>query len=201
MLTLFTALLLLAALPSTSVWLVVGHSLGGGIWQGLAVALGIVVADVLFIAIAIGGLSLVATALATWNDLIRSLSGIYLSVLGWQRLRSASKLPALSNPTSSKTMLASGLLGFSISLADQKALLFYFGFLPAFVQSAALQGLDIAIIMATAVIAIGGVKAIYALTATRLARQIQPKIQVQLQRLVGLMLGGVGGYLLISSVW
>ncbi len=198
-LTLFTAMLLLAALPSTSVWLVVGHSLSGGVRQGLAVAAGIVAADLLLIVVAISGLSLVTTALAPWSGLIRSLSGLYLILLGWQRLRSAPKPLATSDPAPSKTFLASGLLGFSISLADQKALLFYFGFLPAFVESTALHGTDIAIIMAVAIVAVGGVKAIYALMATRLARQFQPQTQVQLQHLVGLMLGGLGLYRVLST--
>lgn len=199
-LTLFMAMLLLAALPSTSVWLVVGHSLSGGIRQGLAVAAGIVAADVLFIAIAIGGLSLVAAALAPWSGLIRSLSGVYLLVLGWQRLHSRPQPLAINPPTASQTVWASGLLGFSLSLADQKALLFYFGFLPAFVESTALRGIDIVIIMAIAIVAVGGVKATYALTATRLVHQFRPQLQVQLQRWVGFMLGGVGGYVLISSI-
>ncbi len=58
-------MLVLAALPSTNVIVVVSRSLSGGVRQGLAVAAGIVAADLLFIGVAIGGLSLVATALAS----------------------------------------------------------------------------------------------------------------------------------------
>ena len=49
-----------------------------------------------------------------------------------------------------------------ITLADQKAILFYLGFFPAFLDLAALSVADTAIILLVTIVAVGGVKLVYA---------------------------------------
>ncbi len=56
-----------------------------------------------------------------------------------------------------------------ITLGDQKAVLFYMGFFPAFVDLAKLTALDLLALIGVTVVAVGGVKIAYAYTANRVS--------------------------------
>lgn len=56
---------------------------------------------------------------------------------------------------------------FLVTLADQKAVLFYLGFLPAFVDLSQRNLVDTAVVIAITVLAVGGVKLGYAALADR----------------------------------
>ena len=60
LISLFFAMVLLAALPSTSVLTVVARSLSAGFWHGSVTALGIVAGDIVFILFAVYGLAVLA---------------------------------------------------------------------------------------------------------------------------------------------
>jgi len=49
-----------------------------------------------------------------------------------------------------------------ITLGDQKAILFYLGFFPAFLDLVAMSALDTAVILLVTTVAVGGVKLAYA---------------------------------------
>ena len=164
LISLFLTMLLLAAIPSTSVLMVVSRSLSSGFLHGSMTALGIVVGDVLFILLAILGLSAVATALGGLFTLLKLVSGVYLVVLGvalWRASVTSVRVERLAKAS----WLSSFLGGLLITIGDQKAVLFYMGLLPAFVELAALTVADIVSVVLIAVVAVGGVKVAYAYAA------------------------------------
>lgn len=59
------------------------------------------------------------------------------------------------------------MAGFLVTLADQKAVLFYLGFLPAFVDLSQRNLADTAVVIAITVLAVGGVKLGYAALVDR----------------------------------
>ena len=65
------------------------------------------------------------------------------------------------------TWTSSFLAGLLITLADQKAILFYLGFFPAFVDLARMTPVDTLTIVAIAAIGVGGAKLVYAWLADR----------------------------------
>lgn len=165
-LALFAAMTVLAALPSTSVFAVAARAAAHGFAHGAATSAGVVIGDILFILLAIFGLAVLAETLGSMFALLRYLGGAYLIWLGirlW-RLRRTSIADPEGGQASLRTSFTTGLL---ITLGDQKAILFYLGFLPAFVDLAAVSALDIGIIVTIAILAVGGVKLIYAALADR----------------------------------
>ena len=78
LLLLMPVMMVLAALPSTSVALVVVRSARLGLSQGLWVAAGIVVADLLFAALALWGMSELAQQLGGLFSLVRIAAGLWL---------------------------------------------------------------------------------------------------------------------------
>jgi threonine/homoserine/homoserine lactone efflux protein len=80
--SLFLIMATLAVIPSTSVALVVTRSATLGISNGVAVALGIVLGDLVFIFLAILGLSAVAEATGAFFVVIKYIWR-YVSSLDW----------------------------------------------------------------------------------------------------------------------
>lgn len=163
---LFAAMALLAAMPSVSVLAVTARAASAGFAHGALTSLGVVVGDLIFIALAIFGLALLAEALGDGVVLVRYAGGLYLIWLGvrvW-RATGRSEDPQRALVTSRWSSFMAGLL---ITLADQKAVLFYLGFLPAFVDLSTMSVLDAVAVGMIAVVSVGGVKLAYAWAAGR----------------------------------
>ena len=196
-LALFGAMVVLAALPSVSVLAVSTRSASAGFLHGALTAAGIVLGDLIFIAIALWGLSFLTETLGGFSIWIKYLGGAYLIFLGVSLWRAqAGSLRASEAPESS--LLSSFLAGLSITLADQKATLFYLGFFPAFLDLSQISYADTAIIAAVTIFAVGGVKLIYAFLADRARSLISPTASQTLNRLAGVILIAVGAFLIFK---
>ncbi len=213
MLALFGALLVLAALPSLSVLTVVARTTAAGFWQGAVTALGIVVGDVVFIWVAIYGLSAIATTLGGLFFLVKYLGAAYLMVLGVALWRSNSRCSRGSNLTELETRDAGGggldvkssrsvwlssfLSGLLLTLGDQKAILFYMGFFPAFLDLTQVSLREAWGIVAIAILAVGGVKLVYAYLASQARLLFQnPRATQVLNQIAGSLMIGTGIYLI-----
>ncbi len=200
--SLFAILLLLAAIPGASVVLVVSRSLTEGLANGVAVAFGIVCADVLFVLFAISGLTLIANSIGGWFLFIKLLAAVYLCWLGMGLLFSTqSSNEHLEAPTFSATVSGSFAAGFLLTLGDAKAILFYASLLPAFIHVES-PGWSLTLNLITlVVIAVGSVKVAYAMLAQRLGQRLATGTGfLWLQKLSGLSMLGVTLFLL-HSLW
>jgi threonine/homoserine/homoserine lactone efflux protein len=108
-------------------------------------------------------------------------------------------LPQAAASSGGDTLRASYLTGLSITFADQKAILFYLGFFPAFMDLKAMTLTDTVMVLIAATIAVGGVKLAYA----RLADQVRTRLNAGLQQSINSFAGGVmiavGAMVLIRS--
>ena len=156
----------LAIVPSVSVMAVTARAAAFGFSHGLFTALGIVVADILFILVAVYGLALIAEMMGDQFRLIQYIGAIYLIWLGISLWRADAKART-SDSLRQSSWSSSFLTGFLITLGDQKAILFYLGFFPAFIDLSAMTPVDTLIIVLIAILAVGGAKLIYAFLADR----------------------------------
>ncbi|WP_295878568.1 LysE family translocator [uncultured Thiohalocapsa sp.] len=169
-LMLFGILALLAASPSASVALVVTRSATAWIADGAAVAAGIVLGDLVFILLTVLGLSAAAEAMGSLFMALKYLGAAYLIWLGVSLFRTGHKTTESAfSGRGTGSLTASFLAGFALTLGDVKAILFYASLFPMLLDLAALRMLDVAVIVVTTIAAVGGVKLIYALSATKLA--------------------------------
>jgi threonine/homoserine/homoserine lactone efflux protein len=177
-LALISAMLVLAALPSISVLAVTSRALAGGFRHGAAVSAGVVAGDLLFILIALFGVSLLLTAADGWASWLKFLAAAYLLWMAYGLWRSAATSHTATTssadssiPTTaanfSGTLRGSFVSGLLLTLGDQKAVLFYLGFFPAFVDIAAITHWDVLLIMVITIISVGGVKLVYAALVAR----------------------------------
>ncbi len=205
-LLLFGIMVGLAATPSASVALVVSRAAMFGVRSGAAVAGGIVLGDLVFVTLAILGLSSLAHALGPFFVALKILGGGYLIYTGAQLLRAGWKRPPAdvaadqSDPAAGRPHTTSFLAGFLLTLGDVKAIFFYASLFPSVTDITALTATDVAVIMAVTVLTVGGVKLAYAIAARRLARlTTRPSVARGLKLTTGGVMVGAGSYLIAKT--
>lgn len=198
MLALFGAMAILAAVPSVSVLAVTSRAASSGFLHGALTAAGVVAGDVLFVLLAIFGLALLAESMGSQFALLQCLGGIYLLWLGtrlWQAGGDGDE-PTGTPPSS---LLSSFMTGLLITLGDQKAVLFYLGFLPAYIDLSTVSASDTVVIAGIAVVAVGGVKLVYAALADRAGRRIGASSGQVLNRIAAAVVCVSGLWLLAKA--
>lgn len=194
MAALFGAMVVLAFIPGVSVLAVSTRSATYGFIHGIFITIGIVVGDIFFILLAILGLAVLADAMGSLFVLVKYFGGAYLVWLGiqvWRSKPKAVKTEAMIEPS----LLSSFLAGLFITLGDQKAILFYLGFFPAFLDLSAISYFDTGIIIAIAIAAVGGVKLGYAYMAGRVGLLIGSRAHQAIRIVAGSIMIAFGVYL------
>lgn len=198
--SLFLIMLTLALIPSSSVALVVTRSVTHGFPNGIAVSLGIVTGDLVFILLAILGLSTIAETMGWLFLTIKYLGATYLIWLGYKLLISTSNsLPNYTESNQKGSLIASFLAGLFLTLGDIKAIFFYVSLFPLFVDLKSLQYTDVLTIMLITIVTVGGVKAFYAITANKVAALSKGyPLENKAKKLAGSFMVGIGSYLMIK---
>ena len=128
---------LLLAIPGPAVLYIVGRSIGQGRNAGLVSALGIGVGTLVHTAAAAVGLSALLVSSATAFSVVKYLGAAYLVYLGIQRLRSKESLATASDTSAPQATLARVFSqGIVVNVLNPKTALFFFAFLPQFIDPA-----------------------------------------------------------------
>ena len=196
MAALFGAMALLAAVPSVSVLIVSARAASAGFAHG-ALAAGIVAADILFILLALFGLALAAEALGDAFQWVKYAAALWLLWLGFGLFRAA-RAPAEALPAA-PSRRSSFMAGFLLTLGDQKAIFFYLGFFPAFLDLAAMTAADAIAIVLIAIVAVGGVKLAWAYAAARAGGIAGPRTARALNIAAALALAAVAAWLVWTA--
>jgi len=197
---LFGAMTVLAFIPSVSVLVVSARSAACGFTHGVFTTIGIVVGDIMFIILAIYGLSVLAELMGSRFSLVKFLGGAYLIWLGIALWRPKSKTEGVENNIE-PSLMSSFLTGLLITLGDQKAILFYLGFFPAFVDLSSVTLVDTSIIILIATLAVGGAKLVYAFLADRASLLLASSSATGIINIVaGTVMIGVGVFLVVNTL-
>lgn len=191
----------LAAMPSASVALVVTRSATLGVGNGVAVAAGIVLADLVFVALAVFGLSAIAEALGDLFVAMKYLGATYLLWLGFSLWtgKPGTTVSARADKGNGH-LVASCLAGFALTLADVKAIFFYASLVPMFIDVAALQATDLLALGLVTAASVGGVKIGYALAARRIAALARGKrFETVARKTAGGIMLGAGSYIMAKA--
>nr|WP_240797151.1 LysE family translocator [Vibrio tasmaniensis] len=123
---LFVAMLLSVAIPGPSVLAVLSRSLSYGWKQGLLVVLGVLIADYIFIFLALSGLSALASAMGEFATVIKYVGVTYLFWLAYTTWTSD---VSESSSTSSEqgTKASSVTIGLLMTVSNPKAILYFKG--------------------------------------------------------------------------
>lgn len=159
------AMFLLAITPGPGVFATISRAIASGFANASFVVLGIVLGDIVFLLLAIFGLSSVALYLGDFFIFIKYIGGIYLLYLAYKILISKeheTEVHAVKELSWQKNFLT----GLFITLGNPKVILFYLGFLPTFMNLEALSVLDIIIACTIVTVILSSVMLFYAYTAS-----------------------------------
>jgi threonine/homoserine/homoserine lactone efflux protein len=128
------AAVLLLAIPGPAVFYILGRSIGHGRSAGLVSALGISVGTLVHTAAAAVGLSALLMSSAIAFGTVKYLGAAYLIFLGVQKLRREEPMELHSGAPRIK-LLQIFAQGIVVNVLNPKAALFFFAFLPQFVDA------------------------------------------------------------------
>lgn len=192
---LFAAMTVLAAIPSVSVMTVTSRAAALGFNHGVWAAVGIVVGDLLYMVLAMGGLALLAALMSNWLWLLKYLAATYLILVGLRVLLHPVAKPSTVEP-SGGACWTSALTGLMVTVGDQKAVFFYLAFLPAFLDLDSFAWWDVLAVAVITVIAVGGVKLLYAWLGARVGLIAGRRGASLLNKVGGSIMVGAGLWLL-----
>ena len=163
---LLIAMIISAAVPGPGVFACIAKALASGMKGAMYVIFGIVLGNIVFLILAILGLSAIAQMLGELFVLIKWAGGAYLFWLGFKMWQAK---PEVSNPEKPlQENRSSGLLGgLFIPFSNPKVILFYVSLMPSFMDLSVLDKSDIFIAAFLIAIALFFVLAAYSYIASR----------------------------------
>jgi len=194
------AMLILAVTPGPGVFASVAQALSAGFRSAWNVIAGIILGDILFLMLAIFGLSAVARVLGEFFFIIRLLGGAYLIWLGYKMWTSQPLSFSANQGAKKRNGWQRFLGGLFITLGNPKVILFYVGFLPTFIDLNHLKGTDILVISSVVALVLAGVMGVYTFMAGR-ARLLftSQRATRNLNRSAGTVMIGTGLVIAIKS--
>lgn len=189
----FFSMLILAVSPGPGVAAVVGSSAKYGSKAALPMIFGIITGDIVFCLFAIFGLAFAADQFNTVFLFIKYLCGVYLIYKGAAVIYSAKNT---STPKPPKKIIGY-FSGFGLTISNPKVIVFYAGFLPAFIDMRHISIYDIIIIMFTISLILFSVMLSYSKVTNLIIKKSNGLIMINY--LSGFILSSVGLALLIMK--
>jgi threonine/homoserine/homoserine lactone efflux protein len=179
-----------AIVPGPVVFAIISRSFSHGLMPAMQLFLGVLIADYLFICIALFGLTALASVMGSAFIIIKYCSAAYLCILGFQLINEkpqAAQIADIGEHNNFKGIKNTST-GLMIGLSNPKAIIFYIGFFPAFVSSTNISLNDALIVMSIATIAFGSINLCYALMAVK-ARKVFKSAKAN--RVINLIAGSI----------
>jgi len=193
------AMFLLAITPGPGVFATISRGLASGFSNAAYVVLGIVIGDIVFLLLAIFGLSAIAHILGDFFVVIKYLGGAYLLFLGYKILRSKEEDTNVSSvcELSWKKNFMTGLL---ITISNPKVILFYLGFLPTFINLKTLTIVDVITVCIIVTLVLGAVMLGYAYSASGAKKLFKDKSSKRKMNVTaGSVMLAAGTFLIVKS--
>ena len=168
--TLATTVAVVAVTPGPAATAIVARAITDGARPALAIAAGIVTGDLIFLALAVAGMTTAARSLGEFFTVLQYVGAAYLV---WQGigLWRASPRVAMAERTGHEAHFwpnyGAGLL---LMFGHVQAMLFYAALLPGFVNLSSLTAQDLVVLAVMVLVIFGGTGAAYAVAAARARR-------------------------------
>ena len=187
------AMFILAITPGPAFFSLTARSITSGVRAGVGVVAGIIIADLIYFALALIGMSAISEAAGNAFIVIKIVAALYLVWLGVKMWKSEPVTDLSSSSISSPRFLKNFIEGLAVNLTNPKAILFFAALLPTFVNIAEITLLDATALMTIVVIVGGSVDLVYVSLAVRVRKGMRSiGAQTALNRIGGATLIGVG---------
>ena len=148
--------LLIYAAGMAALWAVPGpvwvallaRTLSGGFASAWPLAVGVVLGDLMWPALAIFGLSRILSVYSGFLHVLKMVAAVTFAVMGLMIIRKSGALVSADSKLTRPGRLAGFITGIAAVIGNPKAILFYMGVLPGFFDLSKLKGPDTAVILA-----------------------------------------------------
>ncbi|WP_272701124.1 LysE family translocator [Desulfovibrio sp. Fe33] len=186
------ATLVFACIPGPGISAVVAQSLARGFKAGGAFTAGLVLGDVCYLLTALFGMGWIASQIGPYFAVLKWAGAAYLVYMGVNCWLAKPDFSAASCELPVRTG-RSFLAGLCVTLGNPKAIAFYCGFLPGFVDMRSLNSTDVVLVMAIIVPIIATVPLVYAWLASRGRHAIRStRLWKAMNRTAGTIMIGAG---------
>ena len=185
--------------PGPAVFAVIARTFSSGFSRGLMMIIGITLGDFIFILLAIFGLSFIAEMMGTTFLIIKYASAAYLIWLGINLIKSKAT-PENIKASKESSLHANLLTGLMINLGNPKAIVFYVGLFPAFINVEQISSQEVLLILGIATVAFGSVNICYALLALRAKKMLKsPNALSIINKTAGTIMVSTGALVAIKT--
>lgn len=200
----FIAIFIFSITPGPGVFAILARAMVDGPRKCVALAMGMVGSDLIYLILACFGLATVAENFAEVFLVIRYVGAAYLIYLGYKMFRSLPQLKddikAESASMQKSDEWASFTQGFLISASNPKVILFYISFLPTFIDLTVLTAQDIALVSVLSSIALMCGLMLIAFAAARMTNLLKtPNAHRRLNQGAGGIMIAAGSFLGLSN--
>ncbi|MFY8094365.1 MAG: LysE family translocator [Niveispirillum sp.] len=193
-----TALLIFAGIyavavasPGPGVAAVVARAMGVGTRRTLPFIAGIVIGDLTWFALVVGGLAVVAQSFQIIFTLIKYAGAAYLLYMAWKLWRAPAE-GISEQPQIKGEGIKLVMAGLGLTLGNPKTMVFFLAILPQVIALRAMTPLAIAELCLAMVVVVGGIMTVYALLADSARRFIvTPERMRAVNRATGGVMAGV----------
>lgn len=190
------ALGLAAVIPGPGVAALVGQSMGGGLRAALFLLAGIALGDVIYLTVAVAGLSAIAQTFSGVFLAVKLLGGLYLLYLAARLWTSRAGMAEVAAERK-RTNLGAFLTGFSVTMGNPKTIIFYLALLPTVLDLHSVGIGKWALLALVTVAVLFATLAPYAVLASRARSMMKrPAAVMRLNRFAAGIIGGTGALIL-----
>ena len=198
-LTYALALFVLVLIPGPGITALVARALGSGFRESLAMAIGIMLGDLVFLTAVVLGLAVVAQTFGTVFMVIKYAGAAYLVYVAY-RIWTSGMVKADVETGPKRSTLQALLSGLLVTLGNPKAMLFYLALLPTLIDLTSVTVADyLELLGVTVVVLMAGTIPYIMLAARARAFFRRPAALKRLNRASATFLAGTAGYIAIRS--
>jgi len=175
MLTFSGAMFLFALSPGPGLFAIISNALSSGLKNTSFLVIGMVIGDIVFLLLAIFGLSAIASILGDFFIIVKYIGGMYLLYLGYKIITTKEEEETNIREIKSLAWKKNFIAGLLITLSNPKVIFFYLGFLPTFINLQTLTIYDIVIVTTLVTIVLSVVLLAYAYSANSAKKLFKSK--------------------------
>jgi threonine/homoserine/homoserine lactone efflux protein len=193
------ALFVAAASPGPNVAAIVSCGIVRGLHPASALALGVVAGDVFWVGLVVTGLALLAKELGPVFLAVKIGGAFYLAWLGLKLWRASAEAPPLvPPPIGGRGLARQFLLGFGLTLANPKAILFHAGIMPTLLDLERATLTDALVLALVVTVTVGAVHLSYARLSAKARLFLgDPRRLRVVNRIAGTVMIGTGALVLL----
>ena len=199
-LTFLAAIFIFGITPGPGVFAILARALLHGARSCLALSLGMIISDIVYLIAACFGLAAIATHWGEVFMVVRIVGAMYLVYLGYLMWTAPVNLDVDGNSDDQQSKRMGFLQGFLISASNPKVILFYIAFLPTFMDLTVLSAADIALASGLTFVGLLAGLMLIAIFASKARNWFKSERAMKgLNRSAGSLMIGAAGYLASRS--